>query len=125
MGETQRPQDQGPTLPALPDDELLAFAGLYELRLDENRPADDPDRWLWTYTILTTSAPDAAGHEHDRTPLLIPPDLRDDWLNPDLTDLDQVRDLLESIPQPVLHPYEISTAVNNPRNNGPELIAPV
>ncbi len=42
------------------DDDLLAFAGLYELRPDRDLPEDHPDRRLWTFTILTTTAHDAA-----------------------------------------------------------------
>jgi hypothetical protein len=49
-----------------PDEEQLAFAGLYELWPDPERAEDDPDRWVWSYTITTRSAPDAVGHIHDR-----------------------------------------------------------
>jgi putative SOS response-associated peptidase YedK len=80
---------------------------------------------LWTFTILTTTAHDAAGHVHDRSPVLIPPTLRDRWLDPHVDDADEVRDLLDHVPEPRLQPYEVSTAVNNPRNNGPELLEPV
>ncbi|WP_255410487.1 hypothetical protein [Amycolatopsis sp. CA-126428] len=38
---------------------------------------------------------------------------------------DDVRDLLARVPEPRLQPYEVSTAVKNPRNNGPELVDPV
>jgi putative SOS response-associated peptidase YedK len=107
------------------DDEILGFAGLYELRPDPDLPVDHPDRWLWTYTILTTTASDTLGHVHDRSPVLIPTDLRDDWLNPALTDLGEVRSLLDSVPEPRLEPYPVGTAVNSPKNNGPELIKPV
>ncbi|HWO65258.1 MAG TPA: SOS response-associated peptidase [Umezawaea sp.] len=107
-------------------DEPLAFAGLYELRPDPDLPEDDPARWLWTCTIVTTAAPDALGFIHDRSPLLVPRgDLRDAWLDPSLTEPDDVQALINSMPQPPLEPYEVSTAVNNPRNNGPELVAPV
>jgi putative SOS response-associated peptidase YedK len=106
-------------------DGVLAFAGLYELRPDPDLPEDHPDRWLWTYTILTTRASDALGHVHDRSPVLLPPELREDWLNPATTDLADVRHLLDTVPEPRLQPYAVSTAVNSPKNNGPELIEPV
>jgi len=106
--------------------EVLAFAGLYELWPDPDLPEDDPARWLWTCTIITTSAPDTLGHIHERSPLLVPPgDLRDAWLDPTLTEPDDVQALINSMPQPPLEPYEVSTAVNSPRNNGPELLTPV
>jgi len=107
------------------DDDVLAFAGLYELWPDPATAEDDPDRWLWTFTILTTQATDALGHIHDRTPVIVPPDMHGDWLDPHLTDLELVRQVLDAIPEPRLDTYEVSTAVNSPRNNSPELLAAV
>ena len=99
----------------------LAFAGLYEMWRDPTRAADDPDRWLWTYTILTTTAPDALGHIHDRSPVVVPDDLLAAWLDPELTDTGEVGDLLASMPEPRLVPHVVSRAVNNVVNNGPAL----
>ena len=39
--------------PAAPDG-VLSFAGLYELWQDKSKDEDDPDRWLWSATIITT-----------------------------------------------------------------------
>ncbi|WP_432505719.1 SOS response-associated peptidase [Kineococcus arenarius] len=108
-----------------PDGEVLAFAGLYELWPDPAKAEDDPDRWLWTFTVITTRASDALGHIHDRTPLVVPPDMRDDWLDPDLTDLELVRQVLDAVPEPRLANREVSTAVNSPRNDGPDLVEAV
>jgi putative SOS response-associated peptidase YedK len=102
-------------------DGVLGFAGLFEIRPD----VEDPERWLWTYTILTCTTQDALGHIHDRSPVIVPADRISDWLDPLTTDLDQVRELVASIPPPVLQTYEVSTAVNSPKNNGPELVEPV
>lgn len=103
----------------------LAAAGLYELWPDPSRPADDPARWLWTVTVITRSATDALGHIHDRTPLLLPPELWDEWLDLGTTSADDVRSLLDAVPEPHLLPREVGPAVGNVRNNGPELVAPV
>jgi putative SOS response-associated peptidase YedK len=103
----------------------LAFAGLYELWPAPELPEDAPDRWLWSLTIITTAATDTLGHIHDRTPLIVPPALHGDWLNPTTTELDDVRAMLAEVPEPHLHPHIVSTAVNNPSNNGPELIRPI
>lgn len=108
------------------DGQPLAMAGLYELRPDPDLPEDHPDRWLWTCTVITTTATDTLGHIHDRSPLLIPGgDLLDAWLDPALDEPDDIQALINSLPEPHLEPYEVSTAVNSVRNNGPELIAPV
>jgi putative SOS response-associated peptidase YedK len=107
------------------DGQPLAMAGLYELRPDPDLPEDDPNRWLWTCTVITTTATDTTGHIHDRSPLLIPPgDLLDAWLDPTLDTPDDVQALINSLPEPHLEPYEVSTAVNNVRNNGPHLLEP-
>lgn len=103
----------------------LAFAGLYEMWRDPTRAADDPARWLWTFTILTTTAPDALGHIHDRSPVVVPDALIGDWLDPALTDTDQVRRLLGQMPEPCLVPHVVSREVNNANNNGPQLRAEV
>jgi putative SOS response-associated peptidase YedK len=102
----------------------LSFAGLYEMWRDPTRTPEDPDRWLWTYTIVTTTAPDALGHIHDRSPVVVPDHLLDAWLDPSLTDPDRVRDLLGAMPEPRLVPHIVSRAVNKADNNGPELRLP-
>lgn len=107
------------------DHGVLAFAGLYELWRDHTLPDDHPDRWLWSVTVITTAAGDALGHIHERTPLLIPAGLRDDWLDPGLTDPGRVRHLLAAVPEPRLVPVEVSTAVNTVTTDGPELVAAV
>lgn len=106
-------------------EELLAAAGLYELWPDPDLPEDDPKKWLWTATIATTSATDALGHIHDRTPVFIPPDRYDQWLDAHLQDLDEVDGLLRALPEPVLQAREVSPAVGAVHNNGPELITAV
>ncbi len=106
-------------------DALLAFAGLYELWPDPALDHDDPARWVWSCTVLTTTAPDTLGHIHERSPVLLTPDLAADWLAPSLTDPDRVRELLAAVPEPLLEPRQVSTAVNNVANDGPELVRPV
>jgi putative SOS response-associated peptidase YedK len=101
--------------------QALAFAGLYELRPD----AEDPATWLWTYTILTCTTQDALGHIHDRSPVVVPPDLRSAWLDPTMTDPATIRELLAAVPSPMLETYQVSTEVNSARNDGPQLIEPI
>ncbi|MDQ6739984.1 MAG: SOS response-associated peptidase [Actinomycetota bacterium] len=105
------------------DEEILAFAGLFEYWPDPALPDDHPDKWLRTCTIITTAAADSLGHIHDRTPLIVPPDLYADWLDPATTNAAEVDHLLDAIPEPRLVPRAVSTEVNSVRNNGPHLIA--
>lgn len=117
--------DGGPKQPfyiSRADGSSLAFAGLYELWRDAAVPPDDPDAWLWTATIITTSAPDDLGHIHDRMPMIIDPASWTDWLDPANREVSDLRSLLVPAAKSGLTTHPVSTAVNSVRNNGPELI---
>ncbi len=105
----------------------------FALRLSSREPfamAGLWDRWktpdggeLLSFTILTTSANEAVSAVHDRMPVILPREAEDAWLDPTASD-GALRALLvpyaggmETVP--------LSTAVNNPRNDGPELLTPV
>jgi putative SOS response-associated peptidase YedK len=100
----------------------LAFAGLYELWRDDALPDDHERAWLWTTTIITTSAPDELGKIHDRMPMVITPDRWSDWLDPAFNDPADLMALLAPAASSGLISYPVSTAVNSVRHNGPELI---
>jgi putative SOS response-associated peptidase YedK len=100
----------------------LAFAGLYELWRDRELPDDHERAWLWTATIITTSAPDELGKIHDRMPMVITPDRWSDWLDPALNDPADLMALLAPAAATGLISYPVSTAVNSVRHNGAELI---
>jgi putative SOS response-associated peptidase YedK len=117
--------DGGPKQPiyiSRADGRSLAFAGLYELWRDAAVPPDAAEAWLWTTTIITTSAPDDLGHIHDRMPMIIDPASWTDWLDPANHDAGDVRSLLVPAAVSGLTTYPVSTAVNSVRNNGPQLI---
>ena len=103
----------------------MAMAGLYEIWRDPTRDEDDPQRFLWTATVLTTTAEDAVGHIHDRMPLLVEPDRWHSWLDPTPRDKDELLSLLVPAAPGLLEAYPVSTSVNNVRNNGPELLDPL
>jgi putative SOS response-associated peptidase YedK len=102
------------------DGSPLAMAGLHEFWKDAQA-----DAWLITFTIITTTAQDAVGHLHDRMPLLVDPDGWDAWLDPAPRPTDELMELLTPAAPGLLEAYPVSTAVNNVRNNGPELVAPL
>jgi putative SOS response-associated peptidase YedK len=108
-----------------PDDGgILAMAGLYELWKDPNA-AEGADPWLWTCTVLTTSAPDDLGQIHDRMPLLVEKDRYAEWLDPTRDDTDELTSLLVPAAPGRLSAYPVSTEVNNVRNNSPRLVEPI
>lgn len=93
-------------------EEPIAFAGLYE-RNGETR----------TFTIVTTAAAPDIAYLHDRMPVVLPPGVWDDWLDPAQDDVAALCALLR--PQAGFAAYEVSTAVNDVRRDGPDLLAPV
>jgi len=101
------------------------MAGLYEIWRDPTRDEDDPDRFRWTCTVLTTTAEDAVGHIHDRMPLLVEPERYGAWLDPTTADPEVLRGLLVPAAPGRLEAFPVSTAVNNVRNNGSELVDPL
>jgi putative SOS response-associated peptidase YedK len=98
------------------DGGVLAMAGLYEFWKDAE------ENWLVTCTVITTSAEDHLGHIHDRMPMMIQRDRWAEWLDPGVSDASA---LLVPASAGRLTAYRVSTDVNNVKNNGPELIAPI
>jgi putative SOS response-associated peptidase YedK len=108
------------------DGGVLAMAGLYELWRDPAVPEDsDQDPWLWTVTVLTTTATDDLGRIHDRMPLLVERQRYAEWLDPGIDEPDRLRELLVPAAPGRLTAYPVATTVNNVRNNGPELVEPL
>jgi putative SOS response-associated peptidase YedK len=107
------------------DGGVLAMAGLYEIWRDPTRDEQDADRFRWTCTVLTTQAEDDVGHIHDRMPLMVPRDRWEPWLDPARSETDDLLPLLEPAAPGRLEAYPVSLAVNNVRNNGPELVEPL
>jgi len=102
------------------DGSALALAGLYEVWKDKSLPHDDPAALLWSYTIITTTATDEIG----RMPMSVAPKDWDQWLDPTVSEADQLRSLM--VPPTGLDIYAVSTAFNDVRrNNGPHLLDPL
>ncbi|MFI5262222.1 MAG: SOS response-associated peptidase [Candidatus Limnocylindrales bacterium] len=113
-------QTRQPYLIHHPDGSPLAFAGLWSAWKDEANEA-----WLHSCTIITTAANEAMALLHDRMPVVLPPTAWGRWLDPTFDDPDLLRSLLHASPPGELEAYPVSTAVNSPRNKGPELARPV
>ncbi|MGA8986919.1 SOS response-associated peptidase [Aeromicrobium sp.] len=102
------------------DRSVLAMAGLYEYWKDSESGA-----WITSFTILTTTAEDELGQLHDRMPLFLESEAYDAWLDPAPRPTEQLLELLVPAAPGRLDAFPVSTAVNNVRNNGPELIVPL
>jgi putative SOS response-associated peptidase YedK len=103
----------------------LAMAGIYEIWRDPRRPPEDDGAWLRTCSVITTQATDAAGHIHDRMPMVITREAIDAWLDPELTDPKEALELLAVTEASALEAYAVSTDVNSVENNNPSLLEPI
>ncbi len=99
---------------------VLAMAGLWSVWKD---PATG--LWLTSAAVITTDANDDVSLVHDRMPVLLPRDAWATWLDPDERDQDLLRSMLTPAPDGILDIHPVSTRVNDVRNDGPELMAPV
>jgi putative SOS response-associated peptidase YedK len=75
--------------------------------------------------VITTQATDAAGHIHDRMPMVITREAIEAWLDPEITDSVRALELLEVTEASALEAYAVSTDVNSVENNNPSLIEPI
>lgn len=106
------------------DNEPVAFAGVYEFWRDKSVADDDPNAWVVSYSIVTTAAEPGMDRIHDRQPVVLDPDQWASWLDPTLTEPDDVRALLEPRTLGRFEAWPIGKAVGSTRNNGPELLEP-
>jgi putative SOS response-associated peptidase YedK len=96
----------------------LAMAGLWSTW----RPAEHTAPPVVSCAVLTTNAVGPLAAIHDRMPLILPAQAWQAWLDPDSDDPDE---LLAPPPEQLVHALElrpVSTAVNNVRRDGPELV---
>jgi putative SOS response-associated peptidase YedK len=101
----------------------MAFAGLWEIWRD---PAiaddDDPDGWVRSCVIVTTSANDLLEPIHSRMPVMLDETDWDTWLDPTTEHVAELEAMLRPAPDDWLEVYPVSTRVNSPDNNDAELI---
>jgi putative SOS response-associated peptidase YedK len=109
------------------DGSSLAMAGLWEYWKPKDDPEGEYPDGLVTAAVLTTQAVGPLAQVHDRMPLVLPPSAWDAWLDPDRdAGDDAVAGLLVPPAPELIATMEIrpvAPAVNNVRNNGPELLA--
>jgi len=96
----------------------MAFAGLYNVWT----PADGHP--VYSFTIITTAAASVVATLHDWMPVMLTPDLEDDWLDPNLRDLKQVLALLAQTGAIAVDAYPVSRRVNTPSIDDASLTQP-
>jgi putative SOS response-associated peptidase YedK len=98
------------------EDQYLAFAGLY----DTWTTPDGED--LYTFTIITTEADPFMARLHNRMPVILARALEEAWLDPELTRVQDVLDVLSRSTGLELDAYPVSRMVNRPSMDSELLI---
>jgi len=101
------------------DGEPLALAGLWASWSDP----ETAER-LYTCSIITTDPNELVARIHNRMPVVLDRSDWDAWLA-EGTAAEELRRLLHPSPPDELAAYAVSPAVNNVRNDGPDLLAPL
>jgi len=104
----------------LNEKEVFGFAGLYEEWIDKQS-----GEILETCTIITTEANDVLKPVHDRMPVILEPESYDEWLDAKVKDTERLQKFLVPYPAQEMTSYAVSTNVNIPDSNSPELIIPL
>lgn len=101
------------------DRSIMAFAGLWE----EWRP-DPETEPVRTFTIVTTEPNGFMRDLHHRMPVILCEGEREVWLDGDAS-VDELHALIRPCRDDYLAGYRVSTRVNIPLADGPELLEPI
>jgi putative SOS response-associated peptidase YedK len=99
--------------------ELFAFAGIWD------RWRDVSGNGVETCSILTTIPNAVTSAVHDRMPVILNPDSYDLWLDPVMTDVVEVSNLLRPFDAGLMRSYPVSTRINHVANDDEECSHPV
>lgn len=102
----------------LKSDKPFGFAGLFNVWTSPE--GED----ISTCTIITTEANTLLAKIHDRMPVILPGKNHDLWLDPDIHESKELLPLLKPYPSKELEFRQVSSLVNSPAHNSPELIEP-
>jgi putative SOS response-associated peptidase YedK len=101
------------------DGGLFAFAGLWD------RWKDPSGQWIKSCSILTTTPNAVTSSVHDRMPVILDPDNYDLWLDPGMTNIEAISEMLKPYDARQMRCYPISTRINYVANDDAECSAPV
>jgi putative SOS response-associated peptidase YedK len=98
---------------------MFSFAGLYD------NWEDNAGNELKTFTIITTDANNTLKPIHNRMPVILEKEFEEKWLDIKTQDFDSLSEMLRPYPDNKMIAYAVSSEVNNPKNDNPELIRKV
>ena len=127
----------GPKQPyfmSMTDGKSFAFAGLWDRwrprgdQLEELTPAAratmplNKEGRVESCSFVTTEPNKLLAPIHDRMPVIVPPELWDTWLDPEVQEAAALGEILRPYPAELMQAHPVTTHVNNPANDDPECI---
>ena len=94
--------------------ELFAFAGLWD------RWKGPSGQWIKSCSILTTTPNAVTSAVHDRMPAILDRGDHNLWLDPGMTNVDAVSEMLKPFDAQLMRCYPVSTRVNQVQNDDAE-----
>lgn len=101
----------------LKDSAYFAFAGLFSV-YTHPKTGDKVN----TFAIITTSPNALMAPIHHRMPVMLTKEGGETWLNPDIVEIEQIQPLLAPYPECEMEAYPVSTEVNSPAHDTPNII---
>lgn len=101
------------------DGELFAFAGLWDGWRDPN------GQWIRSCSILTTTPNAITAIVHDRMPVILHRDDYDLWLDPRMTNVEAVSELLKPYEARFMRSFPVSSRINQVGNDDEACSAPI
>lgn len=101
------------------DGAVFSFAGLWDGWKDPS------GTWVKTCSILTTIANAVTSAVHDRMPVILDPDSYDLWLDPAMTDVQVISELLKPYNAALMRHYPVSSRLNHVGNDDLDCTRPV
>ncbi len=98
----------------LRDGGLFGFAGLWFEEGGERR-----------FLIVTTEPNELTRPVHNRMPSMLLSEHEEEWLDPDQSEPERLKALLGPYPAREMEAYPVSSRVNSPSNDSPDLLDPV
>ena len=93
---------------------MFAFAGLWD------RWKDPSGQWVKSCSILTTTPNAVTSAVHDRMPVILDRADYDLWLDPGMTNVETVSDMLKPCDARIMRCYPVSSWVNHVANDDAE-----
>ena len=78
-----------------------------------------------SFSLVTTAANPFMSKIHTRMPVILEGKDEEAWLNPDVTDPNELMVLLKPCRDSLLIASEVSTLVNSPKNNTADVLIPI